>query len=44
MEGIYVHLGLIHIDVWQKPINHCKAIMLLLKILQKNLDKKELIY
>ena len=39
-EWIYVHLQLIHINVWQKPIKHCKAIMLQLKILQKNLDKK----
>ena len=26
-EGIYVYLWLIHIVVWQKPIQHCKAII-----------------
>jgi len=30
-EGTYVHLGLIHIVVWQKPIQYCKAIILQLK-------------
>ena len=24
--GIYVYLWLIHVDVWQKPTQHCKAI------------------
>ena len=32
MEGIHVHLRLIHTDVWQKPAKHCKAIRLQLKI------------
>ena len=31
-EGIYVYLWLIHVDVWQKPTQHCKAIILQLKI------------
>ena len=31
-EGTWVHLWLIHIDVWQKPTQHCKAIILQLKI------------
>ena len=31
-EGTYVHLWLIHVDVWQKPIQYCKAIILQLKI------------
>ena len=31
-EGAYVYLGLIHVDVWQKPTQNCKAIMLQLKI------------
>ena len=32
-EGIYVHLWLIHVDVWQKPPpQHCKAIIFQLKI------------
>ena len=25
-EGTYVYLWLIHVDVWQKPIQYCKAI------------------
>ena len=28
----YVYLWLIHVDIWQKPTQHCKAIVLLLKI------------
>ena len=31
-EGISVCVWLIHIDVWQKPTEHCKAIILQLKI------------
>ena len=31
-EGAYVYLWLIHVDVWQKPTQNCKAIMLQLKI------------
>ena len=27
-EGMYVHLCLIHVDVWQKSMQHCKAIIL----------------
>ena len=27
-EGTYVHLWLIHVDVWQKPTQYCKAIIL----------------
>ena len=27
-ERIYVYLGLIHTVVWQKPVQHCKAIIL----------------
>ena len=34
-EGIYVYLWLIHVDVWQKPTQHCKAIILQLKIKNK---------
>ena len=30
-EGRYVHLGLIHVAVWQKPTRYCKAIILQLK-------------
>ena len=37
-EGIYVYLWLIHIVLQQKPIQHCKAIILQLKI---NLKKEK---
>ena len=38
-EGIYVHLVLIHVVVWQKP-THFKATILQLKINLKNILKK----
>ena len=31
-DGTYVYPWLIHVDVWQKPIPQCKAIILQLKI------------
>ena len=31
-EGTYVYLWLIHVDVWQKPTQHRKVIILQLKI------------
>ena len=31
------NLWLIHVDVWQKPTQHCKAIILQLKINVKNI-------
>ena len=31
-EGTWVNLWLIHVDVWQKPTQYCKAIILQLKI------------
>ena len=31
-EGTYVYLWLIHADVWQKPTQYCKAIILQLQI------------
>ena len=31
-EGTYVYLWLIHVDVWQKPTQYCRAIILQLKI------------
>ena len=31
-EGTYVYLWLILVVLWQKPIQHCKAIILQLKI------------
>ena len=30
-EGTYVYLWLIHVDVWQKPTQYCKAVILQLK-------------
>ena len=38
-EGTYVYLWLIHVNVWQKPTQYCKAILLQLKI--NKLKKKE---
>ena len=37
-EGTYVYLWLICVVVWQKPTQHCKAIILQLKIKIKNKD------
>ena len=34
-EGTYVCPWLIHADVWQKPTQNCKAIILQLKIIFK---------
>ena len=33
----YVYLWLIHVDVWQKPTQHCKAIILQLKKIEGGL-------
>ena len=30
-EGTYAYLWLIHVDIWQKPTQYCKAIILQLK-------------
>ena len=38
MEGTYVYLWLIHVDVWQKPTQYCKAIILQLIIFFKGSD------
>ena len=32
---MYVCLWLIHVDVWQKQTQHCKAIILQLKIIRE---------
>ena len=40
MEDTYVYLWLIHVDVWQKPTQYCKAIILQLKIIFKKENKK----
>jgi len=34
-EGTYGYLWLIHVDVWQKPVQYCKDIILQLKIKKK---------
>ena len=31
-EGVYVYLWLIQVDSWQKPIQHCKEIILQVKL------------
>ena len=43
MEGTYTYLGLIHVDVWQKPTQYCKTIILPLKTnkFKLNYKKKE---
>ena len=35
-EGIYVYLWLIHVVIWQKPTQHCKAIILQIKFKKRN--------
>ena len=43
-EGTYVYLWLIHVDVWQKPTQCCKAILLQSKIKkerEKNVNSKK---
>ena len=39
-KGVYVYIWLIHIAVQKKPTQHCKAIILQLKINKK--EKKEI--
>ena len=39
-EGTHVYLWLIHVDVWQKPTQYCKAITLQLKINKFLTNKK----
>ena len=34
-EGTYVHLWLIHLDIWQKLNQYCQAVILELKINKK---------
>ena len=38
-EGTCVYLWLMHVDVWKKSMQHCKTIILQLKI---NLEKNNL--
>ena len=35
-DGTYLYLWLIHVDVWQKPIQYCQAVILQLKIIERN--------
>ena len=37
---IYIYLWLIHVDVWQKPTQYCKAIIFQLKINKLKLKKR----
>ena len=39
-EWTYVYLWLIHVDVWQKPTQYCKEIILQLKINKLNMNLK----
>ena len=43
-EGTYVYLWPIHVGIWQKPTQYCKAIILQLRInkLKKNFFKERL--
>ena len=40
-EETYVRLWLIHVDVWQKPTQYCKAIILQLKINKIRTERKK---
>ena len=33
--GTHVHLWLVHVDVWWKPSQYCKVIILQLKLINK---------
>ena len=39
-EGTYIYLWPVHVDVWQKPTQFCKAIILQFK---KNEKKKRIL-
>ena len=38
--GTYVHSWLIHVNVWQKPLQYCKIISLQLKSINKLKKRK----
>ena len=40
-EGAYIYLWLIHVDVWQKPTQFCKTIILQLESQLKIFKKKK---
>ena len=42
-EGTYIHLWLIHVNIWQKPTQYCKAIILQLKFFFKEAHLKPLL-
>jgi len=37
-KGTYIHLLLIHVDVWEKSTQYCKAVILQLKIDKNNIN------
>ena len=39
--GTHVHPWLIHVNVWQKPLQYCKVISLQLKLKKKNFTTKK---
>ena len=42
--GMHLHLWLIHVNVWQKPLQYCKVISLqLIKIIGRKTNKKYLV-
>ena len=43
-EGTYVYLWLTHADMWQKPTSYCDAIILQLKILKRERERKIIWY
>ena len=43
-EWTYVYLRLIHVDVWQKPTQYYKLIILQLKIVFKKLKEKIVVH
>ena len=40
-RGTYVHLSLIHVDVWQKPTQYCKSNYSPIKIKLKKKERKK---
>ena len=43
-EETYVYLWLIHVDIWQKPAQYCKAIILQLKMNKKQMNKESWVF
>ena len=40
--GTHIHPWLIHVNVWQKPLQYCKVISLQLKYFFKKVSKKDM--